>query len=351
MQNTPVYEVLLVGDSGNIKRNQPDELLETLKSNLPIDYPSAVIFLGDNIYPYGLPEKNDALRKDAELVLNKHHEALKNYKGKVIFLSGNHDWNKGKDDGLSYVLRQEKYLEQLFDGKNVMLPSKGCPGPKEIPINKQLIIIAINTQWWLQPNPKPMGIKDGCNIQTEQDFFLKIEKALADHLDKTVLILGHYPIYSYSLHGGKYDLKHHLFPLTLYKKNAYVPLPFVGSLLPFYRKYVGAKEDISHYKFRRLRDTLKDMFKKYPNVIYACGHEHNLQHIQKHGVNYIVSGSASKATYVTEGKHAKFGLSAKGFFKIKFYENGLVKAEAIVTDIHQAKGNLAYETIISNISG
>lgn len=346
IEKTPIYEVLLIGDSGNIKRNQPDELLTTMTNNLPENYPSAVVFLGDNVYPVGLPDENSKKRADAELVLNLHHQALKDYKGKVIFISGNHDWNKGKPDGFDYVIRQEKYLEKLFAVKNIFLPGNGCPGPKEININKQVTIIAINTQWWLQTGYRPIGKNQGCGVETEDEFFEKLESILAKNVNKRVLIIGHYPIYSESLHGGKYTLQHHLFPLTLYKKNAFLPLPLVGSMLPMYRKYFGAKEDISHPNFRKLRTKLKAIFRKYDNLIYACGHEHNLQYIKKYENHYIVSGAASKSTYVLQGKYSKFGLAAKGFFKLKFYDDLSVKAEVVIIDETNPKGELVYETWI-----
>ncbi len=341
-----LYEVLLIGDSGNIKRNQPDELLDMMTNNLPVTHPSAVIFLGDNVYPIGLPDEKSNKRADAELVLNKHYEALKDYNGKVIFISGNHDWNKGKPDGFDYVIRQEKYLEKLFDQKNILLPSNGCPGPKEISINPQLTIVAINTQWWLQTGYRPIGKKQGCGVETEAEFFEKLAHILEKNKHKRVLVLGHYPIYSESLHGGKYTFQHHLFPLTLYKKNAFLPLPLVGSMLPMYRKYFGAKEDISHPNFRKLRTQLKAIFRQHNNLIYACGHEHNLQYIKKYENHYIVSGAASKSTYVLQGKYSKFGLAAKGFFKLKFYDDLSVKAEVLIVDEDNPKGELVYETWI-----
>lgn len=337
-----VFEVILIGDSGNIARYKPDPVLSLLKQHLQPAHPSAVIFLGDNIYPNGLPEKGDRLRADAELVLQKHYEAVKDYPGKVIFISGNHDWNKGKDDGFEYVVRQEKYLENLFHGENVYLPSNGCPGPKEVPINDDLTIIAINTQWWIQRGFRPIGAKDGCAASSEEGFFELLEEIIQRNKNKKLLVIGHYPIYSYSLHGGKFKFKHHLFPLTIYKKKALVPLPFVGSLLPLYRKYIGAPEDLSHLRFRQLKKKLKVLFAAHPNLVYAAGHEHNLQHIYKNKVNYIVSGAASKSTYVRKGKYGKFALAAKGFFKLRFSSTQKTVAETWIVDGANENGKMVY---------
>lgn len=341
------YEVILVGDSGNISRYKPDPVLSMLSSHLDMPHPSAVIFLGDNVYPHGLPEIGDRLREDAELVLQKHYEAVKDYAGKVIFISGNHDWNKGKDDGYEYVVRQEKYVQKLFGGANVYLPSNGCPGPKEVPVNDQLTIVAINTQWWIQKGFRPIGAKDGCTASSEEGFYTLMEEIIERNKNKKVLVIGHYPMYSYSLHGGKFKFKHHLFPFTIYKKKALVPLPVIGSLLPLYRKYIGAAEDLSNPRFRILKKRLKSIFAQHPNIIYAAGHEHNLQHIYKNKVNYIVSGAASKATYVRKGTYGKFALSAKGFFKLKFSSVQKTVAEVWIVDENDVNGKMVYQAELS----
>jgi hypothetical protein len=337
------YEILLIGDSGNVKRKQPDELLELMKVHLPKTKNSYVIFLGDNVYPKGLPVEGDFLRADAELVLQKHYDALKDFEGNVLFISGNHDWNKGKSDGLSYVLRQQDYVNKLFNKENNFLPLNGCPGPTEIQVNDNLVVIAINTQWWVQKGKKTLAKEIGCEVENEEQFFEKLELLLTQNKHKRILVIGHYPIYSNSLHGGKYKIKHHLFPFTIYKKNAFLPLPLVGSLLPLYRKYFGAREDLSHPKFKVLRTKLKAIFRKYPGLIYAAGHEHNLQFIEKYQNNYIVSGAASKSTYVLDSKYSKFGISAKGFFKLKFYDDLKVKAEVLIVDENNKDGELIYE--------
>ena len=337
-----VYEVILIGDSGNIKRNQPDELLELIKVHLPNTTDSAVIFLGDNVYPKGFPDIDDPLRKDAEIVLLNHQKALKDYKGRVIFISGNHDWHKGKDDGLAYFLRQQKFLQKIFNNQDILLPQNGCPGPIELDVSNQLVIVAINTQWWIQKGERPIGNKYECSVAIEEDFFIQLIEILEKNKQKRILVIGHYPIYSYSLHGGRYQLKHHLFPFTLYKKNVYLPFPLIGSLLPLYRKYFGAKEDLSHPRFKILRARLKAIFKKYPKLIYAAGHEHNLQLIEKNNNSFIVSGAASKSTYVLSSKYSRFGISAKGFFKLKFYSDNRVAVEVIITDEQNTAGELIY---------
>ncbi len=341
------YEVFLIGDTGSVNRYKPDPVLQTMQCHFDEDVHSAVVFLGDNIYPRGLPPVGNILRKEAEDTLLAHKKALENYHGKVLFISGNHDWNKGRKDGYDYILRQEKYLEKLFN-KNVMLPSKGCPGPTEISVNPHVTLILINTQWWLQPGFRPIGEQCGCRVSSEEEFFQHLINILNENKNKRVIIAGHAPVYSYAIHGGRYKLSHHLFPLTIYHKKAYVPLPLIGSLLPMYRKYFGAKEDIAHPRYRHLRKRLIEIFKQHPGIIYASGHEHNLQHIVKDQSHYIVSGAGSKLKYVLRGgKHLRFGMKAKGFFKIKFENDGSALISAWVTDPKSEIGRMVYEHKLS----
>jgi hypothetical protein len=56
-----------------------------------------------------------------------------------------------------------------------------------------------------------------------------------------------------------------------------------------------------------------------------------------------VSGAASKSTYVLDSKYSKFGISAKGFFKLKFYDDLKVKAEVLIVDDNNKDGELIYE--------
>ncbi|MBC8052443.1 MAG: metallophosphoesterase [Sphingobacteriaceae bacterium] len=340
------FELFLIGDTGDISLARPDPVLQTLCSHFDEKQDSGVIFLGDNIYPRGLPPTSNILRKSAERTLIQHHEALKGYNGKLIFIAGNHDWNKGRKDGYEYIIRQEQYMRELFGEREVFLPANGCPGPVEINLNEHLTIVAIDTQWWLQTGLRPIGKQYGCSVSTEEEFFEQLIEILDRNKDKHLLIAGHHPVYSYAIHGGKFKLKHHIFPLTLYDDAAWIPLPGIGSLLPLYRKFLGAREDIAHPRYRRLRKKLKEILAQYPGLIYAAGHEHNLQYICKEHNHFIVSGSGSKVKYVVQnGKYLRYGVKAKGFFKLRFETDGCVYLSAWVIDTTKKlpKGKLVYE--------
>jgi len=122
------------------------------------------------------------------------------------------------------------------------------------------------------------------------------------------------------MHGGKFTVKQHLFPLTAAHKKFYLPLPGAGSIYPLYRRFIGAREDMSHPRYKVLRKNLLRIFKKYSNLIYAAGHDHNLQYFHYKHNHYIVSGAGSKTAFVKKGSKATFTHEHTGFFVLDFYE-------------------------------
>jgi hypothetical protein len=337
------FQVILIGDTGAPVLNREDPVFNLLKKKLPADEHSALIFLGDNVYPNGIPTARSSGRELAEQRLIKQLESIKDYKGKMIFLSGNHDWNKGKQNGYHYVLRQQKIISNYLKDNDILLPAYGNSMPVEININNHFTIVAIDTQWWMQHTDKRL-IGEKLKENAEDIFFEELHNILEKNKHNRVLIVGHLPIYSYALHGGRYKAKHHLFPLSIYsKKGKYIPLPIIGSLIPLYRKFLGAKEDMAHPRYSKFRKNIKSILRKYSNLIYAAGHEHNLQYIKKYKNHFIVSGAGSKLNYVSPGKYAEYAEAHKGFFILKVHSDKSVILEAWKIDEKHPEGKKAFE--------
>jgi predicted phosphodiesterase len=310
------YSVFLIGDTGKPNLERPDEVLELLKAKLEEKgVNSSVVFLGDNIYPKGLPPVTDEKRAISEKRITVQLDAIKAHKGKIFFISGNHDWNKGKRGGLHYVRLQQKFIEGYLQRSDIYLPSKGCPGPVEVIINENVRLIFINTQWWVQKGRKPIGNEQGCTARSEEHFFRLLEEML-NHDTRQTIVIGHHPLYSKAMHGGVFSPKQHLFPLRFVHKHLYIPLPGAGSLYPLFRKYFGAVEDISYPPYRKMRNKLLHLFRKHKNLIYVAGHDHNLQYIKKGDQHFLISGSGSKAAYVSKGRSSVFSYASKGFLEL-----------------------------------
>ncbi|QDA62061.1 metallophosphoesterase [Hymenobacter jejuensis] len=316
------HRVALVGDLGAVATDGHDPVLNLLQGWLQEAGPaSTVVVLGDNVYPTGLPAVGHHGRSNAEFRLDIQLDTLRSYDGRVIFLSGNHDWNKGRRDGYEYLLRQEEYVLTHLPGA-YYLPPNGCPGPVTMQLAENVLLVVLNTQWWVQHGPRPLGKENGCTATDSRMPFVQLQEILEQNRHQQVLIAGHHPLYSNAMHGGQFTTKQHVFPLTQMHKQAYVPLPGLGSLFPIYRKLVGAEEDMAHPRYRTMRKRLLRVLRQFPNLIYAAGHDHNLQYFNYKGGHYLVSGSGSKTAFVGKGGKATFTHEHKGFFVIEYYENG-----------------------------
>ena len=102
------HTLYLIGDVGNADEPQAKHTLDLLEKRIKkSDKKSTLLFLGDNIYPHGFPDKNDDKKfKLAESKLNNQLAITKKFKGKTIFIPGEHDW----DNGLDGLQRESNYI-------------------------------------------------------------------------------------------------------------------------------------------------------------------------------------------------------------------------------------------------
>ena len=330
------HTLFLVSDAGYADKQGTDNpALVTLEKHLAkADEKSHVVFLGDNIYPSGMPQKGDAQdRREAEARINNQLDILENYNGRPIFIPGNHDWNKY---GLKGLRRQEKYIEKKLnagieeedDWENYFLPDNGCGGPEVVEVNDNLTFIVIDSNWFLRDWNKDTAINDGCDAKNRRVFELLFEESIRKNRTKNVVVLMHHPLFSYGPHGGSFPLKQHIFPLTELNKNLYIPLPILGSAALIGRGKIGTRQDLAHPDYRNLKRMALWGAGKNGNFIFASGHEHALQYIEDENKNaYIVSGAGSKKDAVKLGKGSQFAYGGLGFSKIQFYKDGTAWVE------------------------
>jgi hypothetical protein len=233
----------------------------------------------------------------------------------------------------------------------VFLPDGGCPGPVEVNLTEWLTLIILDTQWWLHPFDKPSAESD-CEAKDPSEIITQLEDILHRNQHKRILVVGHHPMYSYGKHGGYTPAKLHLFPLTALHNSLYIPLPVIGSLYPLYRKVLGNLQDIPHPRYLLQRNALVDIFNKHPNLIYASGHEHSLQHISKESMHYITSGTFSATHYLTPKKKHDllFGASKRGFARLDYLQKGEVWLSFWAVNSPGEEGELIYQKKIISAS-
>lgn len=318
--------VFLIGDAGEPK--QPtDANLQFLSEKLQAaGERDVLIFLGDNLYPKGLPDSEHPEREVLEAKLNAQLDLIKNFPGKAFMIPGNHDWAQGRKNGWQRIREQEAYVSDYLDDKNVFLPKGGCPGPVEVPISEKITLLILDTQYLLHRWDKPEEDSD-CEAKSSIEALQRLDELVRQNAHKHLLVVGHHPLYTYGKHSGASTLRQHLFPLTDLSRALWIPLPGVGSLYPLYRKFIGDIQDVSHPRYRAIRKAMTGIFAQSENLIYACGHEHSLEYIRQDDDHYLVSGAGSKKTLVRAGDGTQFHAEARGFMQLTYAQNGNVRLQ------------------------
>ena len=317
--------VYLVGDAGKLHNGMPSPVLKSVTEMLnPDDAQQSIVFLGDNIYPHGMPKKEDPTRSDAEQSLNAQLDVIKKMKGKAVLLPGNHDWYS---NGLEGVARQEKYVQKNIKQKNVFLPADGCPGPVLVELSDELNLIVFDSKWILEDFYGKLPLDTDCDISHYTEFPAEYARLLNKSQNKTVLVVFHHPLASYGSHGGHFSAKSHLFPLTEGLKNGYLPLPGLGSFGHMLRIDGGVSEDVTGEAISYLRNAMITASKNHGRVIFASGHDHNLQLIDIKDVPQIVSGAGTKQTPTRIGGDSEFTTGQLGFTRLVVSKSGDVDVE------------------------
>lgn len=307
----------LIGDAGLSPMGEMNAALKIFREKLnTAPKNSTAIFLGDNIYPSGLPNPKDSTMafRVALNHLDAQLETVDNYEGRVLFIPGNHDYYT---EGLVGLKRQEAYLERNSDQKDVFLPESGCP-MEVVEVNADILLIAIDTEWYLTNWDKRPSINEDCKIKSREKFLEELESEIKKNAGKTILLAMHHPLFSYGPHGGQYTLNQQFYPTSKFG-----PLPLLGTLINLFRKTAGASsEDMQNKRYRELINRIVTIAQFNEKVIVASGHEHSLQFIIEENVPQIVSGAGAKTGGTNLLNGSKFSSGGMGYATLEVYTDG-----------------------------
>ena len=301
------HSFYLIGDAGNSELGERTEAIKDFEQALNnAKKNSTAIFLGDNIYPSGLPKEGSERRTLAQHRLQVQVDAVKNFKGEAIFIPGNHDWYSGID-GLK---RQERFIEAAL-GKNTFLPERGCPIEK-VDVSDDIVLIIVDSQWYITNWDKHPKINDNCEFKTRSRFIDEFESLIKKSRGKTTIVAIHNPMFTNGPHGGQYSFGSHM-----------TPIPFLGTLKNIIRKTGGVSHaDQQNVRYRELKDRLVTLAQENDKVIFVSGHEHSLQYIVESNIPQIVSGSGSKTSPTRNVGGGKFAYGSQGYAVLDVYKDG-----------------------------
>jgi UDP-2,3-diacylglucosamine pyrophosphatase LpxH len=306
-----VHRVVLIGDAGELK-NGVQPVTEAVLSAGILSASSTIIYLGDNIYPKGLPATTAATYAASKTILEAQLKPARQTTAQVYFIPGNHDWANSRSDGWETVIRQQRYLDSTHLPNVRLLPANGCPGPEVIELAPGLVLVIINSQWWLHRGDKP-GIASDCDCKTREEVSVRLKDIAWKYRNDKVIIASHHPFKTHGTHGGYFTPRQHLFPLTDINKKLWIPLPLLGSIYPLSRSAFGNIQDTRHPVYQNMIQQVTGAFKQHRAAFFVHGHDHTLQHLRVNNQNYIVSGSAIKQNPVRKGKATVFAGNQNGY--------------------------------------
>jgi len=308
------HTFFLIGDVGMADETTPSPIFTVLKDRLiKADSSSTLLFLGDNIYPDGMPLKNRADRKSAEARLNAQLTLSRKFKGQTIFIPGNHDWH----NGIEGLHEEEQFVNNYFKNKDAFLPHKGC-ALDCVNVNENVALITIDTQWYLENWDKHPAINEDCDIKTREQFFEELATLINKNQKKTTIIAMHHPLASNGVHGGKFSLHKQLYPF-----DSKIPLPMLGTAINFFRKISGVDpQDLQSRNYNNFIKRFRTLIGNKTNVVVVSGHEHNLQYLGSDNVKQVISGSGSKKEAARVIGKNDFSFGGTGYAVLQVLKNG-----------------------------
>ncbi|HUF13894.1 MAG TPA: hypothetical protein VMN78_12390 [Longimicrobiales bacterium] len=291
--------LFLIGDAGQQDPRDVGAPLDSLAMHAAVAPERAiVVFLGDNVYPQGIPEEGSAEWADAVRRLRDQIRAVP-HGARGIFIPGNQDWAGETPFGLYSIRLQERLIDELADGRDVrLLPGNGCPGPVTVEEGR-LRLIMLDTQWWLQDYIVHDEESD-CAGDTRVVTAALREQVRPARTNQVVIAAGHHPLMTGGAHGG-----------------------YCGISGPF-RRFGGRTQDIISGANRTMRDSIESAFSGHPPLAYAAGHEHNLQVLRGGpNVDYLLVSGA--------GSHSKVacGVRLRESYYVSQHRNGFMRVDIL----------------------
>ncbi|RAJ86043.1 calcineurin-like phosphoesterase family protein [Chitinophaga dinghuensis] len=324
--------IILIGDAGELHENGRNPVIDAVRSRFDMqDKRNTVLFLGDNVYPLGLPDSLSKRYPVARQILDYQINLVRGTNARGFIIPGNHDWEKSKPDGWATIRNQQAYVDSLHLPNVTFFPKEGCPGPEEVNLSKDVTLIIMDSEWWLFPYEKP-GVESDCDCKTKDEVLVKISEIVAKNRNKLIIFATHHPFRSYGIHGGYYTIKQHIFPLTDMKPWMYLPLPVIGSIYPLTRGVFGTPEDLPHPLYKDMVSGVEAATKQHGPVIFVSGHDHTLQLIKDDGNSYVVSGSGAKNNRVKMGSKSSYATCKNGFSVLELMADSTVRVQFFLAD-------------------
>ncbi|MCU0621038.1 MAG: hypothetical protein MUC69_05990, partial [Gemmatimonadales bacterium] len=318
-----VASLFLIGDAGEPGADDP--VLAALTREAAAAPSPSIVFLGDNVYPRGLPAEGASDRATAEEHLRRQLRVSLASGARSWFVPGNHDWAKGGADGWAAIGRQEEFIAREGGGLAALLPAGGCPGPEVRALPGRMRLVLLDSQWWLHGGPRPTA---DCRPGSAAEVVDSLRRALVVPAGEDAVVVLHHPLRSHGPHGGYFTARQHLFPLTDVVSWLYLPLPVIGSLYPASRQLGISSQDLNGGRYEAYIAALEEALAPCGPRVVAAGHEHTLQVLGDDAVpTMLVSGTGfdDHVEPVAQRRDTRYAASRPGYMRIDRLRDGRLR--------------------------
>lgn len=307
--------VFLIGDAGDLERGASPILarlgqeVEYWGKGLAADSAVTVLFLGDNVYPVGIRDRDDPeFAADSSRLWGQIDAlggaAARGGRARGVFLAGNHDWGSRAGPGGVQRLRNQESQLTLARAQGwpvELVPEPGEPGPEVIDVGDGVRLLVLDTHWFLQERD------EGARAA----FFDRVRRGLAGAGGRHLIVAAHHPYQSAGPHGELMPGTQALGLSWLMKKS--------GALV----------QDLNSPIYGDLLDELASSFRTVARpLIFAGGHDHSLQVLDPETEDgphtVLVSGAGSKLTDFAESPKLRYAASRPGYMSVVFRKDGAV---------------------------
>ncbi|MEW7290375.1 metallophosphatase [Aquimarina sp. 2304DJ70-9] len=270
--------------TANTSEDVDQDILKNMVSASNQEQNATLLIVGNTADPISIKENS------AKTTVGKQLDVISDFNGEIVFIPGYNEW---KAKGYKNVKSLEKFIQGNSSAK--YYPDDGCPIKKK-EISKNVVLIAVDSQWFLENWDQNTYINDDCDIKNRTQFFLEFESMLKKSQDQIKIVAIHHPMFTNTKSG-------------LISRTGGLSL-----------------QDFQNKQYRTLRNKLITLARQKENVIFVSGQGSNLQYVFKYGIPQIISGSVGKTKGVKSSKKDDFGSSENGFAKLNVFKNGKVTA-------------------------
>jgi hypothetical protein len=220
-----------------------------------------------------------------------------------------------------------------------MVPTPGCPGPAVADVGHTLRLVMLDTEWWLRRSGPPQSARKTvpCAFASEKSVLDSLKTVLRSDSTRRVVLMSHHPLASAGEHGGFFSEDTKMYPLTGLKSWLRVPLPMIGSVYVAAREMGLSEQDLSSPSYSRMIRSIMGTFSKTEPLIYAAGHDHDLQVLQFEGIPkyQLVAGSGifGHVSNVSKVSATRYAKAESGYMRLRAWEDGRIRLTVFTVNI------------------